>query len=315
MRKFIIEIFWFILILLILAITGIFLPCTPRASKSLLQSSFQKDSLIENTKSDRIIFIGGSNLSFGLNSQMIKDSLNLNPINTGIHAGIGLVYMMKSALEYIRKGDIVILVPEYQHFYSDFAYGEEGEELTRIIFDTDISKTRLLNPRQLKYVIMKVPKYAFSKYSPREYFKLSDDIIYSVGAFNEYGDADKHWEMERKEFFPYGDFDSTKFNINVLEKIKEFQMQIKEKEAELFITYPGYQDSSFLNAKKQINKIERYLKQYNFNIIATPERYVMPTNMTFDTPYHLTRIGADYRTKMFIEDFKRSYSQPAFSKK
>lgn len=270
---------------------------------------------MENIKSDRIIFIGGSNLSFGLNSQMIKDSLKLNPINTGIHAGIGLFYMMRNALNYIKKGDIVILVPEYQHFYSDFAYGEEGEMLTRIIFDTDISKIRLLEQRQLMYVIKMLPKYTFSKYNPIEYFNLSYDVIYSVEAFNEYGDANKHWEMEKIPYVPYGDLGSTKFNISVLEKIKKFQIKIKEKEAELFITYPGYQDSSFFNVKEQINKIERYLKQYNFNIIASPERYVIPTSMTFDTPYHLTKTGADYRTKMFIEDFKRSYSQPAFSKK
>ena len=59
--------------------------------------------------------------------------------------------------------------------------------LTRIIFDTDISKIRLLEQRQLMYVIKMLPKHTFSKYNPIEYFNLSYDVIYSVEAFNEYG--------------------------------------------------------------------------------------------------------------------------------
>lgn len=113
-------------------------------------------------------------------------------------------------------------------------------------------------------------------------------------------------EWEKKAFVPYGNFDSTKFNLSVMEKIKEFQLKIEKKGAELFITYPGYQDSSYLNAKNQICEIQRCLKKYKFDIIASPERYIIPSSMTFNTPYHLNQNGVDYRTKLFIEDFKKT---------
>lgn len=72
----------------------------------------------------RIIFVGGSNLAFGLDSQRIKDSLNINVINYGLHAGIGLKYMVDDISTYARKGDIIVFAPEYSHFYSGLAYGE-----------------------------------------------------------------------------------------------------------------------------------------------------------------------------------------------
>ena len=72
---------------------------------------------------------------------MIKDSLNLNPIDTGIHGNIGLIYMMDNTLPYIKSGDIVVVSPEYQEFYGTVAYGKE--ELLRTIIDISPSVERL----------------------------------------------------------------------------------------------------------------------------------------------------------------------------
>ena len=59
----------------------------------------------------------------------------MNPINTGIHAGMGLIYMLDHSIGFIRKGDIVVISPEYDHFYGNNAYG--GETLLRTIFDVN----------------------------------------------------------------------------------------------------------------------------------------------------------------------------------
>jgi hypothetical protein len=94
MKNFLIKISLFSLLLLSVVIIGFVLPVTPRASKSLLYAKVKKDNLLKKTNNPRIIFVGGSNLSFGINSKVIKDSLKLNPINTAIHASIGLEKMI-----------------------------------------------------------------------------------------------------------------------------------------------------------------------------------------------------------------------------
>ena len=122
MKKFLFKIFIFCIISVVVFSIVIFLPPTPKAKNYVLFSKIQKDSLLQNVPSPRIIFIGGSNLVYGLNSQLFKDSLALNSINTGSIATIGLSYMMDNTLPYIRSGDIVVIAPEYQQFFRSFAY-------------------------------------------------------------------------------------------------------------------------------------------------------------------------------------------------
>ena len=285
-------------------VIGVFLPATPRASKSLIFSNLLKDSLMKNVKSPRIIFIGGSNLSFGLNCQMIKDSLNINTINTGIHASIGLIYMMSNSLEFIKEGDIVILVPEYQQFYGDYAYGNDGEELTRTIFDVNISKINLLSIRQIINVIQVLPKYSISKFKKSEYFGVIESDIYSVNSFNKYGDVYKHWGLKKEVFMPFGNMGNN-LNQEIFNAIKEYKIEIERRNAVLLISYPGYQDLSYLNTKDNIKEIENQLKRNGFNTIGSPERYMIPDSMMFNTPYHLSKKGVDYRTNLLISDIKK----------
>ena len=303
MRQFIIKTIWVIAPLLIVSISGVLMPTTPRASKSLLMASIYKDSLLQSTMSPRIIFVGGSNISFGLNSEMIEDSLNICTINTGIHAGIGLKYMMDNTLQYVEKGDIVVLIPEYIHFYKDYYCG--SEELFRTVFDVNSSKSSLLNIYQILNIVSLLPKYALSKLKLTEYLNVKESDIYSVNSFNRYGDAHAHWGKARQEFRPSGKI-NTQYNPEVISKIKEFQSAIYKKGAFLLISYPGFQDISYRNNISEINKVEQEIKIEGFKILGTPERYMIPDSMMFNTPYHLNKNGVDYRTNLFIADFKKS---------
>ncbi len=303
MKSFLINITYFTIPLLIFILVGVLSPVTPRASQSLLMSAIKKDSLLQNTPSPRMIFVGGSNLSFGLNSKIIHDSLGINPINTGIHASIGLKFMMDNTLNYIRKGDIVILIPEYNHFYRDVDFG--SVELLRMVFDVKRHNIKLLNDAQLLKLVPFIPKYAVSKYIPIEYTHLMIDPVYSVNSFNEYGDVFKHWDMEQQDFSPYGQINSA-FEYDNIEMIKEFNSSIKEKGASLYITYPSLQATSYNNAAEQIKRVENELQKINLKILGTPEKYKIPDSMMFNTPYHLLKKGVDYRTKLFIEDFTKA---------
>lgn len=305
MRKFIYKVFLFLLLIIGFTVLGLFLPTTPRASKSLLMVSVMKDSLLKNTKSPRIIFVGGSNLSFGLNSQMLKDSLKINPINTGIHAGIGLQYMIENTLRFVKKGDIIVLIPEYEHFYLDYDAG--SEELLRIVFDVDISNLKLLNMWQLGNIVSLMPKYATSKLNPTEYFNVVESDVYSVNSFNKYGDAVAHYGMKRRDFPQTQNF-KNEFNNNVMEKLKKFQLDIEKKGANLIVSYPAFQDLSYANCEKKIKRVQKEFEKNNFSILGTPERYKCPDVMMFNTPSHLNKQGVDYRTKLFIEDFEKSKS-------
>ncbi|HVU55987.1 MAG TPA: hypothetical protein VHD83_13075 [Puia sp.] len=306
MKRFIRNFLYFLAPLLLLMAVCLFLPSTPRASKSLLFAEIKKDSLLQHVDSPRIIFVGGSNLSFGLNSQMIEDSLKLFPINTGVHFSLGLKFMMENTLLYVRKGDVVVLIPEYAHFTRDYDAG--SEELLRSVMEVDRSKIKLLNTSQILHLIPFIPKYAFSKLLTTEYFHVGESDIYSVNSFNRYGDAYAHWNLKRR-FFLTEKKTNGYLNPDVVEGIKKFAGVVKAKGAALFVSYPGLQDISYHNIAGLIAEVEKQYKREGYAILGAPERYMMPDSLMFNTPYHLDKTGVDYRTTLLIEDLRQALGQ------
>ncbi len=267
----------------------------------MISYKIQKDSLLQNVVSPRIIFIGGSNLVFGLNSQIIKDSLQINPINNGLAASMGLIYMMDDALPYVRSGDYVVLAPEYQNFYGSFAYG--GNDLLRLLMDVQRSGFYNLRRKQWPNLIKSWPNYFMTKFRYRSYFFDSENDIYGKHIFNEYGDSDFHWNRETNEFPPLYPIKSS-FNHDVLREIINFNKKVNEKGATLMITYPCLQATSLDINKVQINTIQEELKKTDLIILGTPERYSFPDSLMFGQAYHLSKEGVDKRTQRLIEDIR-----------
>ncbi|GHT76663.1 hypothetical protein AGMMS50262_15490 [Bacteroidia bacterium] len=267
-------------------------------------AAVKKDSLLANVPSPRIIFIGGSNLSFGLNSQEIKDSLYLNPINTAINASIGIKYMLENAIRYAKEGDIMVVIPEYPHFFRDWNYG--SEELFRTVFDANKSNIKLLNFEQIHNCFPYAGKFIFSKFRKYEYVDIKESDVYSVNSFNKFGDVDAHWYLENRqnEFEPSGKIDTTKYNPVVMDELKHIANKLQEKGCIMLISYPCFQESSFNNSKESIKKVEQEIQTNDFFVLGSPEKYMMPDSLMFNTPYHINKQGVELRTKLLVEDLK-----------
>ena len=300
-KKFFQRILIFVLPVLCVLSIMLFLPPTPREKESLLYAKHQKDSLLQNTRKPRIIFVGGSNLSFGLHSQIINDSLKLFPINTAIHASLGLKYIMESTLKYIIKDDVIVLAPEYSHFYGTNMYGRE--ELLRTVLGVNSEDLSLLNFKQIYEITPYLFKYSSKKLDIREYYGFKRSDVYGVDVFNKYGDVYTHWELKAKDFKPYPSI-TKEYNPDALATIIQYNKIIRDKGAKLVISYPCIQETSFNNMRENIKYIEKSLKKTGLPIVGTPERYKFSDSLMFDTPYHLHKEGGRLRTLKLIEDLR-----------
>ncbi|WP_315817935.1 hypothetical protein [Paraflavitalea speifideaquila] len=239
---------------------------------------------------------------------MIKDSLELNPVNTGIHATIGLIYMLDHTREYIREGDIVVVVPEYDQFYGDFALG--GEELLRTALDVPSSKEILqLRKQQVVEIISFIPNYIRNKMNPFEYVSFTPDKWYSRTSFNQYGDANAHWNEPTQKVKPYPQLKGS-FNKTVVTELERFFQLMTDKKTQLFISFPGIQRATFDNSVDQIHQVEKALKESKvFDLLGTPEQYKMPDSLIFNTPYHLIGKGVNWRTELLIIDLREKLAK------
>lgn len=305
MNLFIRNTLFFILAILLGILVIIFIPASNLSKHTNLFCFPAKNETLANTPAPRIIFLGGSSMGFGLNSQLIKDSLKLNPINNGIHASIGLRYMLDNYLAYAQPNDVVVVAPEYQQFYSDVAEGDVA--LLTVLVDVLRLKSNC-STDQLWKLSKKLPKYALGKIRIGNYFKKIDTAamrVVDIHSFNQYGDSYKHWTMpSEKNIAPYT-IDG-EFNHDALKYLIDFQQKAAQKNIRFFISFPCYQQKSFDLGKEKIKRVERVLKENNFTILGTPERYITPDSLIFNTPYHPTKKGVDIRTLHLIQDLKKA---------
>jgi hypothetical protein len=305
MQKFLQNLFRFLLFCIGAIVLILCLPATPKSSHSLLFISKSKEELLKKIPGSRIIFLGGSNLSFGLDSKLIKDSLGINPINMGIHASLGLNFMMSQYLNYLKNGDIVILVPEYQQYLGDLADGTDGEELARMVFDVDFSNFSKLNTKQRILIFSMLPKVIKSRFTFGDYFNYQFDFIYSKYVYNQFGDVDSKYLTKKRNFNSDESFNTSLLNYKLLLELVNFKHLLKKKGVQLFLSFPCYQEDSFNKSEKKIAQIYAILKKYKFDLIGTPKMFRMHETMMLNTPYHLNYRGVWVRTNLLIKEIKK----------
>lgn len=305
MLLFIKKLAFFISLFVVLLSIGVILPQTPRASRAHLFSQRDKDLLLRDAPSPRLILVGGSNISMSINSQLFYDSLKLYPINTGLSASIGLYYMLDNALRYVKAGDVVIVCPEYSQFYENLSIGTE--DLLRVVIDKSPAAIFQLSPNQLSNSIKYIPKFALSKFKPSEYFYQENSTeVYLRSSFNQYGDMTAHWQLKGKSFNRLTPLIHAQYDAHVIESLKIFKNAVEQKGAQVYITFPALHRQSFDQDSIEINRIEDGIHAEELLVLGKPLRYRMPDSVMFDTPYHLTQPGINLRTQLLVEDLRKA---------
>jgi len=307
MKRFFVRMLFVLLWVITLAVLAFLLPPSPFEESSLEFSQIDKNKLLAQTPSPRIILVGGSNVPFGVDSQMIKDSLNLNPVNTGVNAVLGLKFMLRNVAQFVKPGDIVLLCPEYDQFYGSFADGDS--DLVLVLCDAVPQTARLLDSKQLFHLIKYFPGYVRDKLNPFIYIKHFDikrstgtiDGVYYRNAFNKYGDNSLHRKFGHQKFAPYPTIEG-ELSFSVFKELETFRGQVTARHASLFVTFPPYQDRSYDNSLSKIDAVEKGLKQRGFKLISRPKEFRFPDSLMFNAPYHLSGKGVVLYTNSLINE-------------
>ncbi|MCC7418387.1 MAG: hypothetical protein IT176_14720 [Acidobacteria bacterium] len=61
----------------------------------------------------RVLVVGGSGVHYGVDALELERELRMPAVNFGLHAGLGLGPILALALDEVRAGDIVVLIPEF----------------------------------------------------------------------------------------------------------------------------------------------------------------------------------------------------------
>lgn len=307
MKRFLLHTLLLSLVALLLLILSLFFIKDNVAQSSILGALPNKHLLLKHTLSPKIILLGGSNVSFGMDSKTLSNGLHKPVVNMGIHASLGLYYIINDIKPYINKGDTIILIPEYEHFYTDNFYGEL--ELISVMFDIEPSAKSLLTTLQWKHLLKYLPTYAAKKiknYVSFLFKKKTEHVdIYHKNSFNSFGDAYLHWDLPNQQYTSAPINKGTELvNTEVINFLKDFKLVVKSKGAILLIFPPVIDEPSYNHQQKIIEDITQLLQKAHLEFLAKPISYKYDTSFFFNSYYHLNKKGVDKRTNQILSDIR-----------
>lgn len=273
----------------------------PRIEDHYATASIDKHALLRSTPGRRVILVGGSNVAFGYHSELFSD-YGLEPVNMGLNVGLGISFFVREVEDNVRKGDVVIISPEYSLFWVPFSRDELWSLLER-----RPRSTCLLGPEHVKgaldhgliYFTRKLKCAVHGLTTDHEFARL-----YRRSAFNKSGDFVAHYGRKTSFDVAVLEVDDaeehTDFTVG-LEGIERLSRRCKEVGATCYLSYPPLRPMAMDGGRQTIGALDRALKsETTITVLGSPEDMVLPNTSFFDSGYHLNEAGSLERTRRVL---------------
>jgi hypothetical protein len=297
-------------VLLTVAMIGIvFLAIGPDPDHYFAGSRIQLD-LLKNTPSPRIILVGGSNISFGVDAELMQRTLGIPVINDGLHAGLGII-PLREIQEYIRPGDVIIISLEYQLFSS------------RDVMDGDLaflSDWIEYSPGRIKY-LSHPWRQAPALYATMLQRKVNREVnttlfggsldevrnVFIGTKYNLNGDFIGHLNQVStpRNKISFEAYPVSRVQKEIFAFLEEFHQAAREKGAEVYFEAPASRKSNCDTTGKTslANFFKQFDEQSSIPVLTPLDEVCLPDKYFFDTAYHLNAEGRQVRTQRLIENW------------
>jgi hypothetical protein len=309
MKQFIKKIISFAVPALVIVAVVLYIQYDYRSKYSYKLASNIKHRLLGAAPSPKMVIVGDSSVGMGIDSELIHRRYGLPVVNMGLHNAYGLHYMLSEVDGYLKKGDIVITLPEYAQYLGRFrGVGSHLWELytvspgSRPFFATahyvemmkDFPRTFQLGAILLGKMLTGTAK--------------KGDKLYDPNALNRFGDTIAHLNKPSPR-------DPTAYNIVIEydgnmtpqedagELLNGFYHSWKERGITFLLSFPPFAEPNYRKENyKTIEKIETWIKQnLEMPVLGTHRDFIYPGEYFYDTAYHLNTIGRQKRTRRLIQ--------------
>ncbi len=281
----------------------------PNQSKNSYYAAMNdKYDALLNRDEPHIIIVGGSNAAFGFDTEAISEAFDMPALNLGLHAGLKRDFSLNMAKSNIIEGDIVILALEYSAYIEDLM----SEDITWYVIDNNFEFMKMVPASNIFNIARYYPFFLVKKgmdavLNPNP---IPDNEVYRYQNFDEYGDL----KYERYENLHTPDSIKQKANINIgteyisdesMQSLKEFGEFCRSKGAQVYATWPSIDELAVSSIEGDGTQLEEYYKKNTgIDVISKVKDYILPTEMFYDSNYHLNYNGVEVRTNRLIEDMK-----------
>ncbi|STY27998.1 Uncharacterised protein [Legionella wadsworthii] len=289
----------------------------PTPSSQWVTELYKKKALAaSHFKGTRIFIFGGSGTHFSVSAEKMSKELGIPTINYGTYGGLDIEYLLYKIKQVLRKGDIVLLAPEYTYYHLRLKYNEVY--LDHISRDPEFLKT-LTFEQQLQFALrisFKRIKLAYKE----KFFKSKpwdqDPLTYVHTNYNAFGDVHSNNRIfitdHIRKYRDTSQLDGGIFGNTDLsdswQHLQSFATWCKENGITVLATAPThiFFDNIKNNVSKEnIKKIKEHYAQLGIPFLGNPYQSMYDKSLYFDTVYHMNDLGKDLYSQRLIDLLKK----------
>lgn len=281
-----------------------------------LSAILNKLDLVKEAGQDRVIFVGGSGLFDGLDSEKLETRLQRPVVNLGLYAGFGITPLLREIRPFLHPGDVVVIVPEYSVVFDStdeqtrkwlFAlaparnlpllYGTLQDPLRTFAIDfTSLvrSKVQAL-PKAAQEALRARHCGAFfgrGYVYYRKYFTRNGDSLRTMRA------ATSPDMIEQRGVELFSD---PRYRDQSLDAVNEFCRDALQQGVRTYFLFPAYPEEEYRRQREGMRRYEaRLRKELDCRILGAPEDFLYPYDLFTNTVNHLNGEGKRRRTEKVI---------------
>lgn len=285
----------------------------PEESRSL-GVTISKHRVLQQINSPKVVFVGGSNLAFGVDSARLQQELNTNVFNLGLNVYFGLKFHLDEVRPYINSGDLIVISPEYHLFYTDAIKVIETDYIMPSVIQATFPNSVFYFPfrDQLSALLIALNRLPSRLGDRIRQIPPGPDLTF---AYNHWGDFVDHLkstgtnptqiENTAAKAPPPLNWRNFVFDEKSILLLNDFAAHAAQRGAKVVIVYPPWPDNLYLSDPDFYQAHDNRLRQMlHIPILGTPERYVYPYQHMFDSPYHVDAVWRQERSTWLIQDLR-----------
>jgi len=286
-----------------------------------------KKELLKNSPSPRIVIVGGSGTTAGINSEALFRETGYHPVNMGLFAGLGMRILLRQVENNVRPGDIVLVVPEHELLQQPL-YGDGYLVLKTLQYNRG-ELSNILYPHTLIVMLRAFPSWLsfITDESAKRVYRLfvtTDDTfsekLYRISNMNQYGDLDTPLSSTTRltsNDIARGSIDFVRPAPDpaVMTLLQGFIARVEQRHVQVYVVSPTTPQTVFTHNAASITSSAAVLEASigAAHSIGSPNDFIYPDSDFLDSLAHLTTAGKNKRTKRIIELLRQKPQYHAYA--
>ena len=228
-------------------------------------------------------------------------------VNFGMYAGLGTKAMLELSEDYLREGDIVLLMPEQQEQSLSLYFGAEYMWQAA---DGAAGLLAKLDTQDLKGMAASLPEFAAEK---MRWFlagkRPEADNVYRRSSFDENGDILPQICMENSMLLGYDSNSEIVFTEDLLdpefcEYVRSYADRLQNRGVKVYYHFPPMNAAAAVGTDQLDSFAQTLSERTGLLVLGDPAECLMEPKWFFDTNFHLNAYGRQQFTELVTREMK-----------